>query len=161
MARNITVWVQRSKDRQNLMLQWIDPFTGKRKTMSSGTADPKAAREQARCLGSELQALLDGRCDLAACIHGCALMRAFRLATLDGKRQGDLRSLRSMYAAVKRNQDRHELLRPLIHELQRLASVMDEYIPDREPRGASCERLVKHPPPHDLGTNIRLRSADY
>ena len=33
----VTVWVQRFKDRQHLMLQWIDPDTGKRKSRSAGT----------------------------------------------------------------------------------------------------------------------------
>ena len=43
----VTVWVQRFKDRASLMLQWIDPDTGKRKSKSAGTADEKEA-EQAR-----------------------------------------------------------------------------------------------------------------
>jgi integrase len=43
----ITVWVQRFKDRPNLMLQWIDPVTGRRKSRSAETRDPDKA-EQAR-----------------------------------------------------------------------------------------------------------------
>ena len=43
----VTVWVQRVKDRSSLMLQWIYPDTGKRKSKSAGTADEKDA-EQAR-----------------------------------------------------------------------------------------------------------------
>src|SRR5262249_28260808 len=45
--KRITVWVQRFKDRPTLVLQWIDPDTGRRKSKSSGTADEKEA-EQAR-----------------------------------------------------------------------------------------------------------------
>src|SRR5262252_2170202 len=45
--RRITVWVQRFKDRTSLMLQWIDPDTGKRKSKSAGVDDEQAA-EQAR-----------------------------------------------------------------------------------------------------------------
>jgi integrase len=35
--KRITVWVQRFKDRSTLMLQWIDPETGKRKSKSAET----------------------------------------------------------------------------------------------------------------------------
>jgi integrase len=45
--KRVVVWVQRFKDRAHLMLQWIDPDTGKRKSQSAGTADEKKA-EQAR-----------------------------------------------------------------------------------------------------------------
>ena len=45
--RRITVWVQAFKDRRHLMLQWIDPDSGRRKSRSAGTDDDKAA-EQAR-----------------------------------------------------------------------------------------------------------------
>jgi integrase len=52
--KRITVWVQRFKDRSPLMLQWIDPDTGRRKSKSAETADEKEA-EQARA---------DHECDL-------------------------------------------------------------------------------------------------
>jgi integrase len=45
--KRVTVWVQRFPDRPNLMLQWHDPDTGKRKSKSAGTADEGEA-EQAR-----------------------------------------------------------------------------------------------------------------
>jgi integrase len=45
--KRVTVWVQRFKDRAHLMLQWIDPDTGKRKSKSAETADDREA-EQAR-----------------------------------------------------------------------------------------------------------------
>src|SRR5689334_12970701 len=41
--KRVTVWVQRFKDRPTLMLQWIDPETGKRKSKSAETADEKEA----------------------------------------------------------------------------------------------------------------------
>jgi integrase len=43
----VHVWVQFFKDRKHLMLQWIDPDTGKRKSRSAETDDPDQA-EQAR-----------------------------------------------------------------------------------------------------------------
>lgn len=45
--QRVTVWTQHFADRPNLMLQWHDPETGRRKSQSAGTADPKLA-EQAR-----------------------------------------------------------------------------------------------------------------
>jgi integrase len=45
--KRITVWVQRFSDRPALMLQWLDPDTGKRKSKSAGTAD-EAKAERAR-----------------------------------------------------------------------------------------------------------------
>jgi len=47
MEKRITVWVQRFKDRTHLVLQWIDPTTGKRKSKSSETDDARIA-ERAR-----------------------------------------------------------------------------------------------------------------
>jgi integrase len=45
--KRVTVWVQRFRDRKYLMLQWVEPDTGKRKSRSAGTDDDKEA-EQAR-----------------------------------------------------------------------------------------------------------------
>jgi integrase len=45
--RRVTVWVQRFKDRATLMLQWLDPETGRRKSKSAGTTEEGEA-EQAR-----------------------------------------------------------------------------------------------------------------
>jgi integrase len=42
-AQRIHVWVQEFKDRKSLMLQWIDPDTGKRKSKSAETSDPDQA----------------------------------------------------------------------------------------------------------------------
>ena len=41
--KRITVWVQRFKDRPALVLQWIDPETGARKSRSAQTSDPEEA----------------------------------------------------------------------------------------------------------------------
>src|SRR5262245_13154862 len=54
MEKRITVWVQRFKDRPTLMLQWIDPDTGKRKSRSSGTADEGEAEKKRADLEYEL-----------------------------------------------------------------------------------------------------------
>jgi hypothetical protein len=41
--KRVSVWVQRFNDRPHLVLQWLDPDTGKRKSQSAGTADEKEA----------------------------------------------------------------------------------------------------------------------
>jgi integrase len=52
--KRITVWVQRFPDRANLMLQWIDPDTGKRKSKSAETADEGQAEQKRSDLEYEL-----------------------------------------------------------------------------------------------------------
>jgi hypothetical protein len=37
--KRINVWVQRFPDRRNLVLQWIDPETGRRRSKSGHTAN--------------------------------------------------------------------------------------------------------------------------
>jgi len=46
MSDRINVWVQRFKDRPTLMLQWIDPATGKRKSCSAKTDNLKKAEKK-------------------------------------------------------------------------------------------------------------------
>src|SRR5262245_2478417 len=52
--KRVTVWVQRFKDRKTLMLQWIDPETGKRKSKTAGTADDEEAEKARADLEYEL-----------------------------------------------------------------------------------------------------------
>ena len=52
--KRITVWVQRFKDRPGLMLQWLDPDTGRRKSKSAKTADEKEAEDARVDLESDL-----------------------------------------------------------------------------------------------------------
>jgi integrase len=52
--QRVTVWVQRFKDRATLQLQWIGLDTGRRKTRSAKTADPKAADKARADLEYEL-----------------------------------------------------------------------------------------------------------
>jgi hypothetical protein len=49
--KRIRVWVQRFKDRPNLILQWHDPFTGTRKSKSAETTIPAVAEMK----GTELE----------------------------------------------------------------------------------------------------------
>jgi integrase len=52
--KRVTVWVQQFKDRKNLMLQWIDPETGKRQTRTARTADSAEAEDARADLEYEL-----------------------------------------------------------------------------------------------------------
>ncbi len=44
--KRITVYLLQPKDRPTLQLQWVDPDTGRRKSESAGTTDPKEAEEK-------------------------------------------------------------------------------------------------------------------
>jgi integrase len=52
--KRITVWIQKFKDRSTLMLQWLDPETGRRKSKTAGTDDPKQAEIARADLESDL-----------------------------------------------------------------------------------------------------------
>src|SRR5690348_13165686 len=54
--KQIKVWVQNYRDRDNLKLQWVDPDTGKRKSQSARTADPRQAERLRAQLEYELNA---------------------------------------------------------------------------------------------------------
>jgi integrase len=52
--RRVTVWVQKFKDRPQLVLQWHDPFTGQRKSKSAETTIPAVAEMKRTELEYEL-----------------------------------------------------------------------------------------------------------
>src|SRR5262249_21885379 len=52
--QRVHVWVQQFPDRRNLLLQWVDPETGQRKSKSARTAYPKKAEIARRDLEYEL-----------------------------------------------------------------------------------------------------------
>jgi len=52
--RRINVWVQRFKDRSTLVLQWLDPETGRRKSRSTETGDQDKAEKARADLEYEL-----------------------------------------------------------------------------------------------------------
>jgi integrase len=54
LEHSVHVWVQRFPDRRNLVLQWVDPDTGQRKSRSAGTDDPDKAETARRDLEYEL-----------------------------------------------------------------------------------------------------------
>src|SRR5262249_961534 len=52
--KRVTVWVCHFKDRASLMLQWLDPDTGRTKSRSSRTTDEKDAEKARADLEYEL-----------------------------------------------------------------------------------------------------------
>jgi integrase len=54
LDHSVHVWAQRFPDRRNLVLQWVDPDTGQRKSKSAGTDDPDKAETARRDLEYEL-----------------------------------------------------------------------------------------------------------
>jgi integrase len=52
--KRITVWVQRFRDRANLVLQWLDPDSSKRKSRTTGANDEKQAEKARADLEYEL-----------------------------------------------------------------------------------------------------------
>jgi integrase len=54
LEKRINVWVQRFKDRERLVLQWLDPETGRRRSKSAGTADLKEAEKACADLEYEM-----------------------------------------------------------------------------------------------------------
>ncbi|MBX7105617.1 MAG: tyrosine-type recombinase/integrase [Gemmataceae bacterium] len=52
--RRINVWVQQFTDRPALVLQWLDPTTGRRRSRSTGTSNPQQAERQRADLEYEL-----------------------------------------------------------------------------------------------------------
>src|SRR5689334_11763300 len=52
--KRVSVWIQRLKERAPLVLQWIDPETGRRKGPTAGTNAPKEADKARADLEYEL-----------------------------------------------------------------------------------------------------------
>jgi hypothetical protein len=52
--KRIRVWVRHFKDRPQLVLQWSDPVTGKRRSKLAETADEKEAEDARSDLESDL-----------------------------------------------------------------------------------------------------------
>jgi integrase len=52
--KRVVVWIQQFRDRATLQLQWHDPATGKRRSRTAGTADPKEAEQARKDLEYEL-----------------------------------------------------------------------------------------------------------
>lgn len=85
MTERIRVWVVKFADRENLMLQWIDPETGRRRSKSARTADEKEAEQARGDLEADLNA---GRYAEASRMTWEAFRELFEEEYLPGLRPG-------------------------------------------------------------------------
>lgn len=83
--KRVHVWVQRFADRPNLMLQWLDPETGRRKSKSAGTNDEAEASQARADLEYELN---HGRHKAASRLSWEAFREAFEAEFLPPRRRG-------------------------------------------------------------------------
>jgi integrase len=91
--KRITVWVQQFKDRPALMLQWLDPDTGKRKSKSAETADPEKAETARADLEYELN---NGLHKEASRMSWEAFRELFEDEFVAGRRENTRRNYRVM-----------------------------------------------------------------
>jgi integrase len=90
-GKRIIVWVQRFADRPNLVLQWHDPETGKRKSQSAETADEKQAETKRADLEADLNA---GRHQQASGIGWERFRALFEAEFVAGRRENTRRNYR-------------------------------------------------------------------
>jgi integrase len=83
MEKRVVVWVQKFRDRATLQLQWHDPATGKRRSRSAGTADPKEAEKARQDLQYELT---HGKFAEASCMMWERFRELFEAEHVDNQR---------------------------------------------------------------------------
>src|SRR4051812_45854767 len=96
--KRVRVWGQRFAGRPNLMLQWLDPETGRRKSKSAGTDDPQAASQARADLEYELN---HGKHRGGSRLSWEAFREAFEAEFLPGKRPGTQTNYRTTLEAFE------------------------------------------------------------
>jgi integrase len=91
--KRVKVWVQRFTDRQHLVLQWLDPDSGKRKSKSAGTADEEAAEDARADLEYELN---NGKYQEASRMTWERFRELFEAEYAAGRRRNTRRNYRVM-----------------------------------------------------------------
>jgi integrase len=97
--KRIVVWVQRFKDRPTLMLQWLDPDTGRRKSRSARTADAEKAERKRADLEYELN---HGTYQEAARMTWERFRELFEKEFVAGRRENTRRNYRVMMDLFER-----------------------------------------------------------
>jgi integrase len=92
--KRIHVWVQHFKDREHLVLQWLDPDTGKRKSKSAETSDPEKAEAARVDHESDLN---NGRYSDAGKMTWHAFRQLFEKEHLPGVRPGTAKKYREVF----------------------------------------------------------------
>jgi integrase len=96
---SVKVWVQRFQDRDNLVLQWHDPATGKRRSRSAKTADPDKAEEARADLEYELR---HGVYREPGKMTWAEFRRLFEAEALPQRRPATRRKYREVFALFER-----------------------------------------------------------
>jgi integrase len=99
MEKRIRVWVQQFKDRPTLMLQWIDPDTGKRKSQSAKTGDPDLAEDARADLESDLN---NGRHREASRMSWEKFRELFEAEHVAARRQNTRENYKAMFDGFER-----------------------------------------------------------
>jgi hypothetical protein len=97
--KRITVWVQRFQGRKHLMLQWLNPETGKRKSRSAQTDDPKAAEQKRADLEYDLN---HGKFQEASRLTWQRFRELFEDEYVAAKRQNTRENYDAMFKAFER-----------------------------------------------------------
>jgi integrase len=97
--KRINVWVQHFKDRSHLVLQWIDPDTGRRKSKSARTADPEEAEDRRVDLEADLNA---GRYAEASRMTWKGFRELFEDQYAAGLREGTQKVYRNVFNLFER-----------------------------------------------------------
>lgn len=97
--RRVTVWVQHFKDREHLVLQWIDPDTGKRKSKSAETSYRPMAEAKARELEYELN---HGLYQEASNMPWEKFRGLFEAEFVSGRRPGTQENYRDTFSVFER-----------------------------------------------------------
>ncbi len=97
--KRVTVWVQKFKDREHLMLQWIDPDTGKRKSKSAETSNRIMAEVKAQELEYEIN---HGMYQEASNMPWEKFRELFETEHVSGLRPGTAKQYRNTFNAFER-----------------------------------------------------------
>jgi integrase len=96
--KRVTVWVCRFNDRRALMLQWIDPLSGRTKSRSARTADP--AEAERRRIELEVE-LAHGLYQQASQLTWQDFRELFETEYLDARRPNTRLSYRATFDALE------------------------------------------------------------
>jgi hypothetical protein len=97
--KRIRVWVQHFADRPHLMLQWIDPDTGKRKSKSAETCNPVTAEDRRADLEADLNA---GRYQEAARMSWAKFRELFEAEYVAARRLNTRENYAAMFGLFER-----------------------------------------------------------
>lgn len=96
----VTVWIQEFRGRKNLMLQWLDPHTGDRKSRSAGTSDRDVAEKARADLEYELSHGLNAEPSSTSWERFCDVFAAEKLVHLGERHQSKASTVHQSFARL-------------------------------------------------------------